>query len=184
MAQSWRVKAERRRNPRPRLDAEALERLGLSYAGRYATTRAKLEAYLRRKLRERGWADRGEPPVERLVGRFAELGYVDDSAFASARAGALLRRGYGSRRVAEALSAAGVAEDDAAGAREEAERQSLVAALRFAERRRLGPYAEAPLDRERREKAIAAMLRAGHPLDVVRRVLAAAPGEVPEPDSF
>ena len=55
------------RKVKPPLDAEALEQAALSYAGRYATTRAKLAAYLARKLRERGWNGAGEPPVGRLV---------------------------------------------------------------------------------------------------------------------
>jgi regulatory protein len=191
VAQSWRVQAERHRSgtkkPRPPLDAEGLERLGLFYAGRYATTRAKLADYLRRKLRERGWGGTGAPPVEALVERFASLGYVDDAAFAQARTGALLRRGYGERRVSQALKAAGIGEEDAAPAREEAERGAEEAALRFARRRKIGPYAAAPLandreGREARQKAAAAMLRAGHRLDVVRRILDASPGEVPDPD--
>lgn len=167
---------------RPPLDAEGLERLGLFYAGRYATTRAKLADYLRRKLKERGWSGPAAAPVEALVARFADLGYVDDAAFAEARAGALLRRGYGERRVAQALRVAGIDEEDAAPARREAEEKAQDAALRFARRRRIGPYAETPLDREARQKAAAAMLRAGHRLDVVRRVLDASPGEVPDPD--
>ncbi|HEX4737171.1 MAG TPA: RecX family transcriptional regulator [Allosphingosinicella sp.] len=173
---------EAKRRARPPLDAEGLERLGLFYAGRYATTRAKLADYLRRKLRERGWSGPGAPPVEALVERFAGLGYVNDAAFAEARAGALLRRGYGERRVAQALRAAGIDAEDAAPARQEAESQAEDAALRFARRRRIGPYAEAPLDREARQKAVAAMLRAGHRLDLVRRILDASPGEIPDPD--
>lgn len=192
MAQSWRVQAEphqtRRRKERPPLDAEALERLGLFYAGRFATTRARLADYLRRKLRERGWSGPGAPPVEALVERFAALGYVDDAAFARAKTGALLRRGYGTRRVAQALKAAGVEEEDIAPARDEAESGALDAALRFARRRRIGPYAESPPandreGREARQKAAAAMLRAGHGLDLVRRILDASPGDVPDPDS-
>jgi regulatory protein len=167
---------------RPPLDAEGLERLGLFYAGRYATTRARLADYLRRKLRERGWSGPGAPPVEALVERFAGLGYVNDAAFAQAKAGALLRRGYGERRVAQALRAAGIDGEDAAPARQEAESKAEEAALRFARRRRIGPYAEAPLDPEARRKAAAAMLRAGHRLDLVRRILDASPGEVPDPD--
>jgi regulatory protein len=172
---------------RPPLDAAALERLGLFYAGRYATTRAKLADYLRRKLKERGWTGSGAPPVEALVERFAALGYVNDAAFAEARAGALLRRGYGERRVAQALRAAGIDGEDAAPAREEAERGAEEAALRFARRRRIGPYAETPLTndregREARQKAAAAMLRAGHRLDLVRRILDASPGDVPDPE--
>ncbi|HEX6375017.1 MAG TPA: RecX family transcriptional regulator [Allosphingosinicella sp.] len=170
------------KRPRPLLDAEGLERLGLFYAGRYATTRAKLAAYLRRKLRERGWSGGAEPQVERLVERFAELGYVDDRAFASARAASLLRRGYGQRRVDEALRGAGIAEEDAAEARTHADQDALAAAHRFARRRRLGPYAGAEPDRVARDKAAAAMLRAGHRLDLVRQVLGTSPADLPEPD--
>jgi len=172
----------RTRKQRPPLDAEGLERLALFYAGRFATTRAKLGDYLRRKLRERGWAGPGDAPVEALVERFAGLGYVDDAAFARAKTGALLRRGYGTRRVTQALKAAGIEEGDMAPAREEAESGAMEAALRFARRRRIGPYAEAPLDRDQRQKAAAAMLRAGHGLDLVRRILDASPGDVPDPD--
>lgn len=182
MAQSWRVRDRPdKRPPRP-LDSEGLERLALFYAGRYATTRAKLSAYLRRKLKERGWSGSGEPPVERLVERFAELGYVDDKGFASARTASLLRRGYGERRVQEALRGAGIAEEDSAEARDISGEEALAAAHRFARRKRLGPYASAVPDRAARDKAAAAMLRAGHRLDTVRQVLAAGPEDLPEPD--
>jgi len=182
VAQSWRVRSRPDKRPRPALDAEGLERLGLFYAGRYATTRAKLAAYLGRKLKERGWSGSGEPPVERLVERFAELGYVDDKGFASARTASLLRRGYGERRVKEALRGAGIAEADSAEARDISGEEALAAAHRFARRKRLGPYAAIVPDRAARDKAAAAMLRAGHRLDLVRQVLAAGPEDLPEPD--
>ena len=182
MAQSWRVRSRPDNTARPPLDAEGLERLGLFYAGRYATTRARLAAYLRRKLRERGWSGPGEAPVERLVERFAELGYVDDRAFASSRAASLLRRGYGEIRVRQALKGAGIAEDDSAEARDLAGEEALAAAHRFARRRRLGPYAEAAPDRDSRRKAAAAMVRAGHRIDLVWTVLGMSPADLPEPD--
>ncbi len=170
------------RQPKPPLDPDGLERLGLFYAGRYATTRSKLAAYLRRKLKERGWIGPGAPPVERLVERFASLGYVDDRGFASARSAALLRRGYGERRVREALRGAGIADEDCVEARDISGEEALAAAYRFARRRRLGPYAEIVPDRAGRDKAAAAMLRAGHRLDLVRQVLATGPDDLPEPD--
>lgn len=169
----------RPKSPQRPLDAERLERLALFYAGRYAVTRAKLAAYLTRKLRERGWDGAGDPPVERLVARFAELGYVDDRAFADARAASLGRRGYGARRVDQALRAAGIGQEDGAAAREQARGQAWDAALRFAERKRIGPFAAERPDRPGREKALAAMLRAGHPLGLARRIAGAAPGEIP-----
>jgi len=177
------VSHSRNRTDRPPYDRAALEQAALSYAGRYATTRAKLRDYLLRKLRERGWAESSAPPVEALAERLAELGYVDDRAFAAARAAALGRRGYGERRIGAALRAAGVEEADALEAREAAREGAWAAALRFAERRKLGPFAARQADRAAREKALAAMLRAGHPLDLARRLVAARPGEIPEPDT-
>lgn len=161
----------------PPLDEAALERLGLRYAERYATTRAKLTRYLVRKTRERGWAGEGEPPVAAIVERMAALNYVDDRAFASARAATLTRRGLGARRVAADLRAAGIDADDSAEARAAADDQALSAALRYAEKRRIGPFAPVALDRPAREKALAAMLRAGHPLDLARKITRADPGQ-------
>ncbi|MGZ8346149.1 MAG: regulatory protein RecX [Allosphingosinicella sp.] len=177
-------KAAPGRKERPPFDDAGLEQAALNYAGRYATSRARLAAYLDRKLRERGWAGPGAPPVARLVERMAALGYVDDRAFAAARAASLGRRGYGERRVAEALRAAGIEEPDAGAAREAAREGAWSAALRFAERRRIGPFASAEPSREAREKALAALLRAGHPADLARRLAHAVPGEVPEADVF
>jgi regulatory protein len=174
---------DRGRRVKPPLDAAGLEQAALFYAGRYATTRARLAAYLGRKVRERGWAEAQAPPIETMVERMARLGYVDDRAFASAKAGALTRRGYGARRVSQALRAAGIGEEDGAEAREAAEEGAWDAALRFAERRRIGPFSAAEADRPAREKAYAAMLRAGHPPGLARRIVAARPGEIPPADT-
>ncbi len=164
-------------NPPLPLDAAALDRLALFYAGRYATTQAKLRAYLLRKLNLRGWTGEGPPPVEPLVRRMAELGYVDDRAFAEARGRALGKRGYGARRVAQALHAAGVGGEDAAPAHEQATAGALEAALAFARRRRIGPFAADRADRDGQRRGIAALVRAGHPFALARRIVAAAPGE-------
>jgi regulatory protein len=120
VAQSWQVQRSSSKCNTP-LDRAGLDRLAIAYVGRYATTRAKLAAYLRRKLAERGWEGPGPAPVEAIVERCAELGYVDDRAFAEARAVSLTRRGYGPRRLAAALLGAGIEPDDMAQARERAE---------------------------------------------------------------
>ncbi|MFT4026780.1 MAG: RecX family transcriptional regulator [Novosphingobium sp.] len=158
-----------KRAPKP-LDSARLEELALAYVARFATSAARLEGYLRRKLRERGWAGEGEAPVAALVGRFVSAGYVDDRAFALAKAGSLLRRGYGRRRVDQALGAAGIAEEvrREAGGSIAGQRQ---AALALARKRKFGPFGSAPADRPQRERQVAAMLRAGHPLDTARRIV-------------
>jgi len=167
-----------RRNPRP-LDPARMEELALAYVARFATTRAKLEAYLRRKLRECGWAGEGEPGVEAMAARMVAAGYVDDAAYARAKSGSLLRRGYGARRVAQALHAAGVEETvrDSVRAGEAAQRR---AALALARKRGFGPFGGERPDPARREKQVAAMLRAGHPLDTARELIDAQSREAAE----
>ena len=168
------------RPPRP-LDPQRLNDLAVSYVGRFATTRAKLAAYLSRKLRERGWEGTSAPAIEALVERLAGLGYIDDSAYALSKARSLGQRGYGRRRVTMALRQAGVGEDDGRAAEEASREQAVVAALRFAQRRRLGPFASLRADPRDRERALAAMLRAGHELDLARRIIDLAPDEDADP---
>jgi regulatory protein len=172
------VKAQRKpRRDVPPLNEKKLQELALAYVGRFATTRAKLRAYLARKVRERGWSGEKEPDPAALADRFAALGYIDDAAYALSKAEALTARGYGERRVAEKLRTAGIEESDGRAAKRHAQAEAVAAALRFAERRRLGPFArEIVADRKEREKAIAAMIRAGHAFGLARAIVGMEPG--------
>jgi regulatory protein len=160
----------------PPLDEATLRDMALRHVARFATSRGKLLAYLKRKIKERGWG--GEEPADpdALADRFVELGYIDDAGFAVMKSGALTRRGYGARRVDEELRAAGIGEEDREQADAQTQKEAWSAADRFARRKRVGPYATAPLDPKQREKAIAAFLRAGHDYAVARRWVDAAPG--------
>ena len=168
------------RKPRPLLDAAGLDEMALGYVGRFATSRAKLIAYLGRKLRERGWGGEGEPRLEELAERLVRLGYVDDRAFALSKARSLGGRGYGARRVNQALNLAGIGDDDAAQARELAEAEAVESALRFARRRSLGPFAPEAPDPRHRERALAAMIRAGHGFGLARAIIDLKPGDIPD----
>lgn len=162
----------------PPLDEDKLNELALRYVGRFATTRAKLRGYLARKVRERGWSGAREPDFDDIATRFAERGYIDDAAYALGRSRALALRGYGKRRVLEALRMAGIEEEDSVSARDHAELEAVNAALRFARKRRLGPFAQAQVsDPKQREKAIGAMIRAGHSYGLARAIILLAPGD-------
>ncbi|WP_298398629.1 RecX family transcriptional regulator [Sphingobium sp.] len=164
----------------PPLDEAALRDMALRHVARFATSRGKLLAYLNRKIRERGWG--GEQPADPdgLADRFVALGYIDDAGYAVMKSASLSRRGYGARRIGEALRAAGIAEGDREQADAQTASDAWSAADRFARRKRIGPYAPAPLDPKQREKAIAAFLRAGHAHAIARRWVDAAPGEAME----
>ena len=184
---SGETNSKREKRVKKPLNVANLRDLALSYAARYATTAAKLENYLIRKIRERGLEGTDEPVdipavVGGIVDRLVELKYVDDEAYAKARSGSLLRRGYGKRRVNEALRHAGVDEHT----REEVApntAKAREAAITLARKRRFGPFGQdntqqddseeetQPLDPAKRQKQIAAMLRAGHGFDTVRAII-------------
>lgn len=182
------IGADSRRNrrepkrPKPPLDAARLRDLALHYAARFATTGARLEGYLARKIKERGLAEdaegrREEVDIPALVARLVALGYVDDDAYARSRARDLGARGYGGRRVEQALRFAGV-DEGLRQAHAPGEAASRRAAALMAQKKRLGPWSAAsttdPLAaRKAHEKAVAAMLRAGHQYAHVRFILAA-----------
>ncbi|WP_010542838.1 regulatory protein RecX [Sphingomonas elodea] len=165
---------------KPPLVAADLDRLALRYVERFATTRARLTAYLTRKLRERGWEGDMPPDPEGVAERMAERGYVDDRAFAEARVRALARRGMGARRVTMALRQDGIDAEDTADLAEAIAADALRSALVFARRRRFGPFASSTADRELHKKQVAAFLRAGHPAEFAFRILSMEPGEDPD----
>ena len=156
---------------RPPLYEASLREIALSYVARFATSRSKLGQYLRRKLNERGWEGEREAPIAAIVEKLADAGYIDDPAYALAKARTLGSRGYGERRVAGELRAAGIDEDDCAAARNLAHDGATEAALKFARRKRIGPFATSPPDRRDSDKALAAMIRAGHPFELAKHVL-------------
>lgn len=175
---------QHRRKPRPPLTRAKLEEVALNYVGRFATSRAKLVTYLGRKLRERGWDEPSPAPVEELADRLVRLGYVDDRAFALSKARSLTGRGYGERRVQQALSLAGIGEEAGSDAQGLAKEEAVASALRFARRRAIGPFAHNVPDPAQRERALAAMIRAGHRFPIARAIIDLKPGENPDPEAL
>ncbi|MCY7338653.1 MAG: RecX family transcriptional regulator [Sphingomonas bacterium] len=165
-----------RSTPRP-LDQGQLRQLALAYVGRFATTRAKLIIYLRRKLRERGWEGTEEPALAALAEQLAQLNYVDDAAYAVAKARSLGQRGYGARRVDMALRQAGVGDDDGQAARAASAEAAVTCAVRFAQRKRIGPFGTGERDIKQRQRDLSAMIRAGHDFALSKRLLELSPGD-------
>lgn len=159
----------RKLSPKP-LDAARLRDLALSYVAGFSTSSSKLESYLKRKLRERGWAGDDAPDVAGVCERYVAMGYIDDALYAKSKAGGLLNRGYGPRRVSQALYADGIEEslreDVAPG---EFRRRQAVQIM--ARKRRFGPYFQDLLEPDRQQKQIAALLRAGHGFADIRAVM-------------
>ena len=133
---------------------------GLRYLGMRAHSRAEL----RRKLERKGF-EAGE--VDAAMGRLAELGYLDDDAFARA----LVRRRSGSRgpsALAAELAAKGVGRSGVAAALAGLDVESqLEAATRLAERLCAGK--PVPGYREMLDRVGSKLLRRGYSSVIVRQ---------------
>lgn len=151
---------------------ETLKRSALAYLTRYAASQAMLRTVLKRRVKR--WEKAVVPPVESVVLKLAMIeevvavcvraGLVDDARFAGGRTATLVRRGWPARRIRAALTQKGVAGETAAAAVAAAAVDDAAAARRFAERRRLGPWRAPDKRAERRDKDVAALMRAGFSL--------------------
>lgn len=206
------TKRRARRADGPAPDRAALRAAALAHLARFGTTRAGLEQVLARMVQRwaRRAAEAGLPAdeiesqaaaaralVAGVVGDMAELGAVNDAAFAGSRARSLTRVGRSRRAVQAHLAARGVGDDvagavldDALGARDGAGYETeLAAALVFARKRRVGPFRLAGDDESddaedeaaaRRLRALEAMARAGFGRSVAEAALDMDAGEAEE----
>ena len=141
-----------RRRP---LDPARLEELALAYVARFATSAAKLERYLPRKLRERGWDGRARRPISRRWSRgSSQLGLCRRRGLcarprAAACCGAAMASGGSSQALGEAGIAEEIARRGAPGRRRGAPRR----AGRWRASAGSGRSAPAAADRDRRAKS-------------------------------
>lgn len=174
---------ENTRRARP-ITPRRLENIALAYLQRFSSSSENLRRILLRRIRravERGWdgdAEAAKGWAEEVVARLEGLGYLDDSAYARARAVALHRRGRPLKVIRADLASRGVPdaaiEAAAAALAEEAPATDRRAALAFARRRRLGPYRASAEDRAANHRRdLAALARAGFSYDEARRVVEA-----------
>lgn len=154
---------------------EWMQRAAAHYLGRYASTKANLERVLERKVRRRAAAlgeDAGDyiSMIRATVARFEALKLLDDAAYAEMKLAGLRRRGASRAKAAATLSEKGVPAEivDEALAADETEEQT--AAYAYARRRRFGPF-RARGRAERRDRDIAAMVRAGFPFALAAGVI-------------
>jgi regulatory protein len=167
----------RERKPVPVPTEAKLYEQALAYLARYAATRAGVARVLARKVDR--WAREAEVPDEAalvaahaaigvVVDRLAAAGVIDDAAFAASRARSLVRSGRSRVAVAAHLAARGVAGEVARQSLAEGGESELGAALVFARKRRIGPFARGEVEAVR---ALGMFARAGFSREVAGRAL-------------
>ena len=167
------------KNPPARITQSYLENVALHYLERYASSSANVRRVLLRRIHRSTahWGDDQDAALtamDAVLQKLTRLGYLDDSRYALAKAGALRSRGGSARKVRAGLAAKGVDADliDQALAQsaERGDPDEIEAALIYARKRKLGPFR--PASREDfRTKDLAAMGRAGFGWDVAKRII-------------
>jgi regulatory protein len=158
-----------------KIDLPTLKKSAAAYLGRYATSSANLERVLQRRIQRWCRLNGGDSTafsdlVTETVAFCVTHGLVDDAAFAEVRTATLRNRGWPSRRIRAGLAQKGLARDVIETALEQDEIGDEAAAMRFAQRRRLGPW-RLTGRADKRERDIAAMMRAGFGMDLARATI-------------
>lgn len=171
------------------MTATSLENAATHYLQRFSASSANLRQVLLRRIErarraDSPVADDAEAAIEAIIAKFQRLKLIDDAAFAAGRAAALRRRGTSRRFISGKLRLAGIDEDGIGQAIEAADSETaplavdedgpqaeLRAALRLAQRRRLGPWRPQQERAAMRQRDLASLARAGFGLDIARRVI-------------
>jgi regulatory protein len=151
--------ARARRGPK-KVTPERLERWALAYLERFSASAESLKRVLMRRVERSARAhgtDREADGllVAELIGRLERSGLVDDSRFAEGRVATLRRQGASSRGIRQRLAAKGVA------------KEVIQASL-----------ADAPGERrDKQERDLAVLARAGFSYETALKVIRAASSE-------
>ena len=170
--------------PRKPLHARMMNK-AVDYLGRYASSRHKLGQILQRfssrKLSEYD-ADDIAAAIQQTIDHCSQLGYLDDQQFAVTVARSQRRLGRSEVVIRRRLRQHALDDDIIAHALAEADESivngDLQAAIHFAKRRHLGPFAQRHSAHHQRldahqwkQRDLGAMARAGFSMDISQQVL-------------
>ena len=157
----------------------------VDYLGRYASSRHKLGQILKR-FASRKLTDYADDDIaaaiQQTIDQCGQLGYLDDQQFAVTMARSQRRLGRSQALIRQRLRQHALDDGIIAQALAEADENSangdLQAAIRFAQRRRLGPFAQRNSAHHQRLDAhqwkrrdIGAMARAGFSMTISKQIL-------------
>jgi len=157
----------------------------IGYLGRYASSRHKLGQILQRFADRKltGYdADEIAAAIQQTIDQCSQLGYLNDRQFAVTLALGHRRQGRSQVMIRQRLRQHALSDDIIIHALAEADENSangeLQAAIRFAQRRRLGPFARRHSAHnqlndhyKRKKRDLGAMARAGFSMVISQRVL-------------
>ncbi len=160
-----------------------LHNAGLSYLQRFASSTENFRSVMMRKIRRSCAVHETPAPedaiemLDALIIRFTELGLLNDREYARMMTASLTRKGLSEKAIYARLKNRGIPKNLVREHLEEEAHSDSQAALRFAQRKRIGPFRKSPLPddplsrQKQKNKEFSALARAGFDFETARRVL-------------
>ncbi len=172
---------KRGKRPPKKITERYLHNAGLAYLQRFAASSGHFRTVMMRKIdrscRHHTDQDRTQciETLESLIEKFLHAGLLDDEAYTRGMVHSLRRRGLPARLITAKLQQKNVPSGLIKSALEENGDSDLLAAVRFARRKKLGPYDHD--NKKPYDKSLAAMGRSGFGYDIARKTLEMSPEE-------
>ena len=181
-AETVKSRARGERKPPKKITETYLHNSGLYYLQRFAASAGQFRIVMQRKIDrscQHHLDQRREDCIvmlDALIAKFETIGLLNDEGYARGMVTTLRRRGLSERAIFMKLRNRGLSENRIKDAlatfneenRTDSAQSEFQAALRLAQKKKVGPYAREDFVYD---KALAAFARAGFSFDVARRVL-------------
>ena len=169
-------KPKNKRNPK-KITPQRLKNIALYYLKRFDSSVDNLRQVLRRRVADYAYYNpewhkaEAYEWIEQILTDFERYGYLDDARYAEIKVKNYVSAGKSARYIAGKLKQKGIDEKTVETLLEEQDYQPFEAALSLARKKRIGPYRDATLRKEFKQKDLAALVRAGFDYDTVLQVL-------------
>lgn len=161
-----------------KITKQRLKNVALYYLQRFESSRGNLQKVLMKRITEYAYQnpdyDKSEALewVEELLNDFEGYGYINDGRYAEIKIRDYVNAGKSLRYIQGKLQQKGIDTNVVENILEEQEYDAWEVALKFAKKKRIGPYRLDDENRsENRQKDMGALVRAGFDYDVTTKVL-------------
>lgn len=172
------TKNEYKQKKLKKITPQRLKNIALYYLKRFETSEYNLRSVLKRRIDDYAYQNKEFDKKEAykwlddLIGDFVRIGYVNDERYTEIKVRTYLSAGKSPRYILNKLKEKGIDEDLANKLLYEQEFNPFESAMKLAKKKKIGPYCEDEnLRKERRNKDMGVLIRAGFDYDIVLKVL-------------
>lgn len=160
-----------------KITKQRLKNIALYYLKRYETSVDNLRKVLQRRVNDYVYQNKEFDKyeafawIEEIITDFQNYGYVNDERFTEIRIRDYISAGKSVRYIRGKLREKGIDEELVGSVLDNQEYDEQEAALKFARKKRIGPYRTEEARAEYRQKDMGTLIRAGFNYDIVIQVM-------------